>query len=148
MEYKLKPINIDADKDGLEFPDIRDRVIEKRGHVITFSLNQVEANDRDLEEKRKEQESMFKNREAVIANIEHHHPFVKDLTPEQLMTVWMYKDAMGNRDIFKKNMDLIDKQLQEDKEEIEEILKQIPELAEIKSADIVDEKVILVDSNE
>ncbi len=138
MEYKLKPINIDADTDGLTFPDIRDRVIEKRGHVITFSLNEVEANDQQLEEKRKEQESMFKNREAVIANIEHHHPFVKDLSDEQLLTVWMYKDAMRNRDQFKKNIDALEKQLQEDKEEIEEILKQIPELANVKSAEVVE----------
>ncbi len=138
MKYNLKKINIDVEKDGLQFPDLRDRIIEKRGHVVEFSLSEIEANDRDMEKQLRDQKGMFDHRQAIIENIEHHHPFVKDLSDEQLLTVWMYKDAMRNRDQFKKNIDALEKQLQEDKEEIEEILKQIPELANVKSAEVVE----------
>lgn len=135
MKYKLKPISLDLEKDNLEFPDIRERVIEKRGHVITFSLKELEDNDADMEKQLKEQKAMLEHRTAVIENIEHHHPFVKDLTEEQLLTVWMYKDAKGNQEIFQDNIEKLEKQLKEDEEEIKEILKQIPELAKIKEAE-------------
>ena len=138
MKYKLKPVNIDAEKDGLEFPDIRERIIEKRGHVVEFSLKELEEAGEAMRKQRKEQEAMLTHRNAVIENIEHHHPFVKDFSEEELLTLWMYKDALGNRDMFKSNIEKLDKQLKEDEEEIKEILKQIPDLAKVKSAEVKD----------
>lgn len=145
MKYKFKPVNIKVDDpNNIEFPVLHDRIIEKRGHVITFSMNEIKANTEALLKQKKEQEAMFKHRNAVIENIEHHHPFVKDLTDEQRLTVWMYQDAKGNRDIFKKNLDSIEKQLKDDEEEVAEIIKQLPELADVKSADVIDGEVKIV----
>jgi len=148
MEYKFKPLDINVDdvKD-ISLPSPRDRVIEKRGHVLTFTLNEVEDNTRLLLKDKKEQEAKLKYEESVIENIEHFHKFVKKLTDEQLLTVWMYKNSKGHVELCKENLAKINKQLKDDEEEVAEIIKQIPELDEIKSADIVDDEVVLVEPN-
>ena len=138
MKYELKKINIDATDEKLEFPNLKDRIIEKQGYVITFTVNELENNIAEVETHRKEQEGMFTHRNAIVENIEHYHKFIKKLTPEQVHVVWAYKDAKTSRDVFQKNMEKCEVQLQEDKEELAEVLKQIPELAVIPSAEVVE----------
>ena len=147
LKYNLQPMNFNVEElDKLEFPSLKDRVIEKRGHLITFTLNQIEDNTRELLKTKKELTAKRQYEAAVMENIEHFHKFVKKLTPEQLLTVWMYKNSLGHVELCDANLAKIDKQLKEDEEEVAEIMKQIPELKEIKSADIIDEEVVLVES--
>ena len=45
MQYKLKKVHLTADSaDELSFPALKDRVIEKYGAVVEFTLGDIEAN--------------------------------------------------------------------------------------------------------
>lgn len=90
---------------------------------------------------------MVEHEDAIVDNIEHYHKFVKKLTDEQLLTAWMYKESKEKSKIHNNKIKEIDEQLEEYAKEKAEIIKQIPELYEIKSADVIDEEVILVESN-
>lgn len=131
MEYKLQNIALDLEKDKLEFPHLKDRVIEKRGHLITFTMNEIERNDEILKRNRKEVEAKMEYEKAVMHNVESYHPFVLDMTPEDLLTAWMYQEAKGNVKMCADKLEEIDKQLTEDEAEIAEIKKQIPEFEEL-----------------
>lgn len=147
MEYKFKPIELNVEKvEDIEIPTARDRVIEKRGDVVEFSMNDIDNHIHILTKARKEHVGMVEHEDAIIDNIEHFHKFVKELTDEQLLTSWMYKESKEKSKIHNNKIKEIDEQLKEYEDEKLEIIKQIPELDEIKSADVIDEKVVLVES--
>ena len=148
MEYKFKPMEFNAEKiEDLDFPSFRDRIIEKWGDVVEFSMNDIDTHINVLTKARKEHAGMVEHEDAIVENIEHFHKFVKKLTDEQLLTAWMYKESKEKSKIHGNKIKEIDEQLEEYAKEKAEIIKQIPELDEIKSADVIDEEVILVDSN-
>lgn len=148
MEYKFKPIEFNVEKvEDIELPTARDRIIEKRGDVVEFSMNDIDNHINLLTKARKEHAGMVEHEDAIVNNIEHFHKFVKKLTDEQLLTAWMYKESKEKSKIHNNKIKEIDEQLEEYAKEKSEIIKQIPELDEIKSADIVDEEVVLVESN-
>lgn len=143
LTYKLKNINIDAESpEGINFPEMKDRTIQKYGDVVEFTLAEVENADLQMLKTRKELEAKLNHEKAVMENIEHFHAFVKDLTEEQLLTAWMYKQAKGHVKLCTENIDKINAQLESDKKEIAEIIKQIPELG-VKSAEVKDGEVVL-----
>mgnify|MGYP000953712173 CR=1 FL=1 len=147
MEYKFKPIEFNVDKvEDIELPTARDRIIEKRGDVVEFSMNDIDNHINLLAKARKEHAGMVEHEDAIVSNIEHFHKFVKKLTDEQLLTAWMYKESKEKSKIHNNKIKEIDEQLEEYAKEKSEIIKQIPELDEIKSADIIDDEVVLVDS--
>lgn len=146
MEYKLENIHINGDSEKIEFPPLKDRIIEKRGHVITFSLSDIEESTLSLLKSRKEVEAKLNYEKVIVDNIEQHHAFVKDMSDQDLLTVWMYKQSKGHVDLATAKLAEIDKQLEDYKVEVAEILEQIPELKEsepVKSAEIVDGEVKL-----
>lgn len=148
MEYKFKPIEFNVEKvEDIELPTARDRIIEKRGDVVEFSMNDIDNHVHILNKQRKEHLGMVEHEDAIVDNIEHYHKFVKKLTDEQLLTAWMYKESKEKSKIHNNKIKEIDEQLEEYAKEKAEIIKQIPELYEIKSADVIDEEVILVESN-
>lgn len=106
----------------------RDSIIEKRGHVIRFSLNQLEANHAQLAKTRKEIDAQMQYERAKIANIESFHPFVKELTEEQLSTVDIYSTAKNIEKQCVEKLKEIDDYVSNDTVEIADIKKQIPEL--------------------
>ena len=66
-------------------------VIEKTyEEVATFSIEDIEAHERKLEEAKKEAAAGLAYEEAKISNIETHHAFVKKFKPEQLSTLHLY----------------------------------------------------------
>ena len=89
----------------------------------------------------------MEHEDAIVDNIEHFHKFVKKLTDEELLTAWMYKESKEKSKIHGNKIKEIDEQLVEYDKEKAEIIKQIPELDDIKSADIIDEEVVLVETN-
>lgn len=134
MEYKIKPINIEADSaKGIVFPDIKDRVIEKYGGVDEFTINDIELNTKNLLNTKKELEAKKKYENVKKENIEQHHPFVLEMSEQDLFTAWMYKEASGWVKLCDEKLVEIEKQLEADAIEIAEIKKQIPELAAIES---------------
>ena len=148
MEYKFKPIEFNVEKvEDIELPTARDRIIEKRGDVVEFSMNDIDTHINLLTRARKEHAGMVEHEDAIVENINHFHKFVKKLTDEQLLTAWMYKESREKSKIHNNKIKEIDEQLGEYAKEKAEIIKQIPELNEIKSADVIDEEVILVESN-
>jgi len=134
MEYKLKPVHIDADKvENVDFPQLKDRVIEKHGEVLEFSLSDVEENVKNLKKTKTELEAKLKYETMRKENVEHHHPFVLEMSEEDRFTAHMYQEATQWVKICNEKLALIDEQLKKDAEEIEEIKKQIPELASVES---------------
>lgn len=148
MEYKFKPIEFNIEKvEDIELPTARDRVIEKRGDVVEFSMNDIDNHINVLTKARKEHAGMVEHENAIVDNIEHFNKFVKKLTDEELLTAWMYKESKEKSKIHGNKIKEIDEQLVEYDKEKAEIIKQIPELDDIKSADIIDEEVVLVETN-
>lgn len=134
MEYKLKKINIDIEKpEDLAFPEFKDRVIERHGAVEEFTLSDIEANKKELLKTKKELEAKKQYENVRKENVEQHHPFVLEMSEQDLFTAWMYKEASGWVKLCDEKLKLIDDQLKADEEEIAEIKKQIPELALIES---------------
>jgi len=129
MQYNFKPVNINADSpEGVVFPDLKERVIEKRGHVITFTLAQVEENTRQHEKVKRELEAKRDLENAKMINIEGFHPFVKELSEEDLHTAWMYFESKSISKVCESKLKELYAQMLNDKNEVEEIKKQIPEL--------------------
>lgn len=144
MEYKLEPLNLVVDKaEDIVIPSWKERVIEKRGHVVKFSLDEIEQNTKKMLQNKKELQAKLVYEQAVIDNIEHFHKFVKKLDDEKLLTVWMYKNSKGHVDVCNAKIAEIDNQIKDDEIEVAEIKKQIPELNN-KSADVVEGEVELV----
>lgn len=129
ITYKLKPVNLEVnDVKEIKFIPFKERVIEKHGEVIPLTLKEIEDTITENVKRRKENVAKLEYETAKKKNIEHFHPFVKDLTPEQLFTAHMYKEACAWIEISSKNIEDIDNQNKIDNEEIEEIKKQIPDL--------------------
>mgnify|MGYP000881267538 CR=1 FL=1 len=79
MEYKFKPIELNVEKvEDIELPTARDRVIEKRGDVVEFSMNDIDNHIHILTKARKEHVGMVEHEDAIIDNIEHFHKFAKN----------------------------------------------------------------------
>lgn len=129
MQYNFKKLEIVADSvSDIKIPDVNDRVIEKRGHVITFSLNQVLENTRVLEKTMKEIEAKKELESAKMINIEGFHPFVKELSEQDLHTAYMYQQSKTLVTMCEAKAKEITEQMENDAKEVKEIKAQIPEL--------------------
>ncbi len=134
MEYNFKPVHLEVESaEGIVFPDMKERVIEKHGEVIEFTMSDIELNTKNLSNTKKELEAKRKYENVKKENIEQHHPFVLEMSEQDLFTAWMYKEAAGWVKLCDDKIKEIDDQLATDAEEIAEIRKQIPELALIES---------------
>lgn len=129
FEYKLKNVEIKADNlDEITFPDLKTRTIIKSGDVVEFTMYDLEKNVSDFTRFKGEVEAQIKHEEAVSENIEHFHPFVKDLTEQELLTAWLYKEATGKAKHYKEKLSQVDNELELVQKEIAWIKEQIPEL--------------------
>lgn len=129
MEYKIKNINLEANGvDEVKFPDLKDRVIEMRGQVVEITLNGLENTQLQRQKQIKELEAKAELENAKMVNIEGFHPFVKEMSEQDLHTAYMYRQSqamkMGCEEEVKKLKDW----METDNKEIQEIYKQIPEL--------------------
>lgn len=126
--YKLQNIALNVDNvEEIQFPDIKDRIIEKTGDTVEFSMNEVEKNMSDFIKYKKEQEAQVKLSEATIENVEHFHPFVLEMSEQDLLTAWLYKETKGKLEQYKKNLDVVDEAITNLEDEIAQIKEQIPE---------------------
>lgn len=122
MQYKL------TEKKLIEDGTYKDQIIEKHGYVPTFTLAQLEENITYAKQKIKETKAMADYESAKAENIEHHHPFVKDLEDFERFTIHAYTEALGMKKAATRKLEELQAQLDEDEAEMKAILEQIPEL--------------------
>ena len=108
-----------------ENENIKDAIIEKTGHSIQFTLQDMERNEQDLNKFKKECEATANNRKLTIENIESFHPFVTELSEEDLHTAFMYYKAKEDYKAYTSKRDEVVKVLNESYEEKVEIKKQL-----------------------
>lgn len=129
IKYVLKNVNINVENpDDIVFPDMKSRTIVKTGDVVEFTMNEVEVNNEQLEKLKKELTAQIAHEKAVMENIEHFHKFVTEMSDEDLLTAWMYKESKGKVTLLTPKLEDVEKVLDESYKEIEEIKNQIPEL--------------------
>lgn len=108
--------------------DIKDAQIEKRGHVITFTMREVEAHVSQLKKLFTEVTAKAAVEKAKMTNVENYHPFVLKMSDEDLSTIHTYMTAKMMFEVASGKAEEIEKQLKEYEVETADILKQIPEL--------------------
>jgi len=124
-------MNFEADAEGnIDSIALRDRIIEKRGYVIEFSLGTLEDNVLFNSKNQKELQAKIVHEQAKAENILHFNEFLSDLTEEQRHACWMYMEASQMADVAAIKLDQINTQIELDNEEITEIKSQIPALAD------------------
>jgi predicted GNAT family acetyltransferase len=113
--YKIKEPNEDLNK----------AVIEKSGVTVDFTIAQMDEEQAALTKYLKEFEANRTVKQTMKDNIEEYHPFVKDLTEEQLFTAALYQQVIeAIKQYDEKTIDFT-KQLSESRKEVLEIISQI-----------------------
>lgn len=129
MEYKIKPLNLEVNGvDEVKFPDLKDRVIEMRGQVVEITLNGLENTQRQREKQIKELKAKSELEKAKMENIESFHPFVKEMSAQDLHTAYLYNQAKALSEGCDNEIEKLQGWMDSDNKEIQEIYKQIPEL--------------------
>lgn len=129
MEYKFKNIHLNVDNvEDIQMPELKDRIIEKRGDIIEFSFSELENNIEKLKKLKVEIEAKIKHEEAVCENIKHFHSNITEMSEEDLLTAWMYKNSKGEIDIYSDKLKKVEDSLAQDSKEMEDILEQLPDL--------------------
>tara|TARA_R110000868_G_scaffold9504_2_gene47160 strand:- start:1771 stop:2187 length:417 start_codon:yes stop_codon:yes gene_type:complete len=108
--------------------DPQKQIIEKRGHVVTFTLDQVDSHILELRKHIKEITSKCDYEKAKMTNIEEHHDYVKEMDDEKRFTVHMYQDARATVKLCEVKLKEIEKQIEEYAAEVLDIIKQVPEI--------------------
>lgn len=129
--YKLKNVSLNVDNvDEIDFPQLKDRIIIKSGDTVEFSMAQVEKNMADYLKFKKEREAQIAHEEAIISNVEHFHPFVLEMSDQDLLTAWMYKESKGKLEREKKHLAVVNEAISSLEDEIRQIKEQIPEFTQ------------------
>lgn len=121
MEYKFKLIDT-------EIESIKERVIEKHGGVVEFTFEELEKSIETFEKLMKEIKPIIEHEKAKMVNIEHFHPFVNEMSEQDLSTAHLYHQAKVTAKVHEDKLKEIEEAYNEEKETVEEIKKQIPEL--------------------
>lgn len=126
--YRLKKLNEE---------DPMDSVIEKTGHIVEFTMTQVNNNKKVVEKTLRELEGQKEHEEAKMKNIEEHHEFVQKMTDFELATAAMYYDAKVMAKACAEKWTELTEQAKKDDAEVEEILRQVPEVLLVPSVKVV-----------
>lgn len=101
-----------------ENEDPRLSVIEKSNLTATFTIEDMEGEQRLLEKHLKEFHAQRLISDAKVQNIENYHPFVKDLTEEQCFTVHLYQESKAMVHVLDKKIPEFEEQLRLSQEEM------------------------------
>lgn len=113
MEYIINGVNEKGES-----------LIEKRGHVITFTLQEVEEHKKLLAKNLKELSSMKQVFDAKAQNIVNNNPEISDMTEEKIHAVWLYYENFHNSKKYGEKCVELEKQIKEYDDELAEIEKQ------------------------
>lgn len=99
--------------------------IEKSGITAEFSMQDLETERKQLRKYLDEFKAKRAYEAARVENIEHFHPFVKELTEEQRFTVHMYTEAHRMMEACDKKIPEIEAELAENEATADEIHSQL-----------------------
>ncbi len=105
-------------------------VIEKIGHKIHFTVEEIEKHQEFLAKKLESAIAQRDLEDAKMKNIEDNHEYVKELDALKLHTIHMYREAQIHRDEQKTLIRNIENAQKDYEDELKEIAKQIPETNE------------------
>lgn len=108
--------------------DIKDAKIEKAGVLVYFTMRDIEAHEENLKRTLMELVAKAGLEKAKMTNVENFHPFVKEMSLEDLSTAHTYMTAKMMFEVASGKAEEIEKQLKEYEAEKIEIVKQIPDL--------------------
>lgn len=121
MTYNIKPGQETDTK-------INDLVIQKHGHIVEFTLEEVEKHTEMLQQSHKELEAKIMLDGTRIRNLQLSNPEIMTLSDEQLNTIHLYWELMQGIKPFEKNLEAVVKQLNDYETEVADIKSQIKEL--------------------
>lgn len=124
MKYNLKSVEELSDK------SVKEQVIEQHGGVVEFTFEELEKSIATFEKLMREIKPVIEHEKAKMENIEHYHPFVKEMSEQDLSTAYLYHQAKVTAKVHEDKLKEIEEAYNEEKETVEEIKKQIPELNE------------------
>jgi hypothetical protein len=128
LTYNLKPINLEADSvEELAIPNINDRIIEMHGQVREITMQGIADMQLERQKKIKELNTKAQQEQAKMDNIEEHHPFINDISEEQLAISWLYYQSKVLVDECGKKAQELQDWYDEEAEQVDEIKKQIKE---------------------
>ncbi len=104
-------------------------VLTRPGKDVVFTMEEVDEHIEKLKKLKDECEGTLTVLNAKEKNIEEHHPFVMNLSEQDLFTAHMYQDLKNQKKPFEDKLMEVDAQLAEYDEDIAEIKEQIPELS-------------------
>ena len=111
-----------------EGKELNDLIIEERGYVNKFTWQEfLEAERVNLKQK-KQIEAQLEIDKVATTNILENHSYIKELTPEQIHAISLYRSYQDNIKLCELKLEEFNKAEQQDLERKNEILKQIPEL--------------------
>lgn len=129
IEYKLKPLELSVESvEDIYVPELKDRVIEKTGHTVEFSLADTELDLKNIDKNLLELKAKKELEDAKCENISSFHPFVLELTDEELHTAWLYQQSKAVAELCDKKIEALEEERVDYLKEIENIKSQIPEL--------------------
>lgn len=121
--------------------DWRDSVIEKDQITAKFTIREFEDNIERMNKTIRELEAKFKHEKVVVNNIEHHHPFVKDMSEQDQYTVWMYREAKEVVKQFEPRIEEFKKALQEEIQQMTYVKRLLKDdLNGLKDAEVIEKK--------
>lgn len=105
--------------------DPKASIIVKSNVDVKFTLNELEANEREYTKMVRQLKAQKELADAKMKNIEEHHPFVMDLSEEQAFTVHMYQEARAMSRVCGQKLPEYEAELEYIAAEKVEIAKQI-----------------------
>lgn len=127
--YKLDILNVDGTPP-------QEKIIEKHGGIVRFSLADIEAADKQNRKALKELTAKRDYELAVCKNIEENNKYgaeIKDMPEEKRYTVHMYQESHVMAKMCNVKITELQKAVDDTVVEVADIKKQIPEVALIPS---------------
>lgn len=108
IDYKLK--------EKAEDPNAS--VITKSGISVDFTPQDMRNEQAQLEKFITEITAKFDLEKAKMSNIEEHHPFVKEMSAQDLFTAHMYQESKNFVDVIPPKLEELETQLTESRAEL------------------------------
>ena len=121
MEYKIKT---------LDETDPRNSMIEMHGKPIEFTIHGMQASIKNAEKNITELEAQATVNRAKMTNIETNHPFVLDMSEQDMFTCHMYQESKALAIVSEKKADEFKEAFETDKKALADLLEKLPELKE------------------
>lgn len=126
-------------KEGEENKPANERIIEKRGNVVAFTLIEMENDSKTYEKTLKELRANRELKEGIMNNVAQNHPFIKEMSEFDRVVVHMYQEAFAYRKQYDDKINEIEAGEAEHLAEIEAIKQALPDLQAVVSPMAVEE---------